>query len=151
MIKQKNRAMKKLSILISLSLLMLGGRRLRQYQPKTLPLIPMMQQLLSDMNQVNTGIFTENYEMIARGSHAIADHPAMTPSDKQLIKQTLGNDFPQFVKIDMQVHHHADSIAAAARNHDMREVLRHQNIVKRGCVSCHSEFRQRIIDAKQQP
>lgn len=143
--------MKKLSILISLSLLLLSARLPKQAQPETLPLIPMMQQLLNDMNQVSTGIFTENYEMIARGGHSIADHPAMTPSDKQLIKQTLGNDFPQFVKIDMQVHHHADSIASAARKHDMQEVLRHQNIVKRGCVSCHSNFRQRIIDARQQP
>lgn len=119
-------------------------------QPKTLKLIPMMRLLLSDVNTIDTGIYTENYSKIREGARGIADHPAMTQHDKALIKNTLGNRFTQFVKFDMTVHHHADSIATAAETQNMDEVLRHYRIVQTGCVNCHSHFRKQIIDAKTQ-
>jgi len=117
-------------------------------QPKTLKLIPMMRLLLSDANKMNKGIYTENYSLIHEGAKGIAHHPGMTQSDKTLIQQSLDKDFKQFVKFDMTVHHHADSIAAAAQAQNMDEVLRHYQIVQKGCVDCHSHFRQRIIQAK---
>lgn len=118
-------------------------------QQKTLPLIPMMQMLLNDMQQVDRGIYTKDFDLIARGAGAIADHPKMTKQDKKLIKKVLGKEIKQFVKFDMIVHHNADSMRMAAEHKDMQEVLDHYRIVQQGCVDCHSNYRDRILKARK--
>lgn len=117
-------------------------------QPETMSLVPMMRLLLSDMYTIDEGIYTENFEMIEKGGTAVSDHPVMTEDDKKLVKSALGEDMKKFVNFDMIVHHHADSIAAAARNEKMSEVLRHYRIVQQGCVDCHTGFRTQIIEAR---
>jgi cytochrome c556 len=117
-------------------------------QPETLPLVPMMQQLLSDVQQVDRGIYTENFAMIEKGAGNISDHPTMTPEDKKLVKQTLGKEMKQFVKFDMIVHHHADSMRMAAVEENMQQVLKHYRITQQGCVDCHSNYRDKISTAR---
>jgi len=121
----------------------------QRQQPETQPLIPMMRMLLADMQTVDQGIFTENYEMIAKGASGISDHPKMTQQDKQIIKKTLGKEMEKFVAFDMTVHHHADSIRMAALQENMQQVLRHYRIVQQGCVDCHSNYRTRISKARK--
>lgn len=140
-------------LIISLSLLGLGLQNKQEpgkRQPKTMKLVPMMRLLLADMQKIDQGIFTEDYAIIADGAGSIANHPGMTPQDKKLIKKTLGKEMQKFVSLDMTVHHHADSIKAAAQQQNMSEVLRHYRIVQQGCVDCHANFRKPIIDAKKQ-
>ncbi len=117
-------------------------------QPETMPLVPMMQQLLIDMQQVDRGIYTEEFSLIKQGAGRISDHPTMTSEDKKLVKKTLGTEMKQFVEYDMVVHHHADSMRMAAIQKDMTEVLRHYRIVQQGCVDCHSNFRESISSAR---
>ena len=119
-----------------------------QEQSDTLPLIPMMQQLLADIQQVDQGIYTEQYSVIEEGSGRISDHPTMTPEDKELVKSTLGSDLNKFVEYDMVVHHHADSIRLAAVNENMNKILYHYRIVQSGCVDCHTRFRDQISSAR---
>lgn len=119
-----------------------------QEQPDTLPLVPMMQQLLADIQQVDRGIYTEQYSVIEEGSGRISDHPTMTPEDKELVKATLGSEMNDFVEYDMIVHHHADSMRLAASKENMQDVLYHYRIVQSGCVDCHSRFRNRISTAR---
>jgi len=116
-------------------------------QPETLPLVPMMQQLLDDIQQVDRGIYTENFAMIEEGAGNISDHPTMTAEDKKLVKTTLGEEMKQFVKFDMVVHHHADSMRMAAIENNMQEVLKHYRITQQGCVDCHSNYRDEISTA----
>lgn len=118
-------------------------------QPETMSLVPMMRLLLNDMYTIDEGIYTENYEMIEKGGTAVSDHPVMTEEDKKLVKNALGEDMKKFVNFDKIVHHHADSIAAAASNKNMGEVLRHYRIVQQGCVDCHTSFRTKIIEARE--
>jgi len=120
-----------------------------QQQPKTMPLIPMMQKLLTDMQTVDQGIYTENYEMIAHGAGGIADHPKMTIKDKKIIKQSLGQEMKKFVAFDMSVHHHADSMRMAAMRKKMQKVLNHYRIIQQGCVDCHSNYRTEISKARK--
>lgn len=121
----------------------------QQAQPRTMPLVPMMRLLLNDMYTIDEGIYTEDFGMIEKGGKSIAEHPVMTEEDKKLVKSTLGEDMKKFVKFDMIVHHHADSIAIAARNEKMNEVLRHYRIVQQECVNCHTRFRTKIIEARE--
>ena len=118
-------------------------------QPETMPLVPMMQQLLTDIQQVDRGIYTEDFQLIAEASARISDHPTMTSEDKKLIKKTLGNEMKQFVAFDMMVHHHADSMRMAALQQKMQQVLRHYRIVQQGCVGCHSNYRKEISEARE--
>jgi hypothetical protein len=83
-------------------------------QPETMPLVPMMQQLLTDIQQVDRGIYTEEFSLIEQGAGRISDHPTMTSQDKKLVKKTLDVEMKQFVEFDMVVHHHADSMRMAA-------------------------------------
>lgn len=122
----------------------------QQQQPETMPLIPMMRLLLTDMQKVDEGIYTEDYEMIADNAGNIADHPGMTEEDKKIIQTTLGEQMKQFVAFDMTVHHHADSIRLAAQQKNMQEVLRHYNIVQQGCIECHANFREAITKARKE-
>lgn len=117
-------------------------------QPETMSLVPMMRLLLNDMYTIDEGIYTENYKMIEEGGTAVSNHPVMTEEDKKLVKTALGEDMKKFVRFDMVVHHHADSIVIAARNEKMNEVLRHYRIVQQGCVDCHTRYRTKIIEAR---
>ncbi|NGP88759.1 cytochrome c [Fodinibius halophilus] len=113
-------------------------------QPETMKLVPMMQLLLNDMQTVDQGIYTEDYEVIAQGAAGIAHHPVMTPEDKAMVKKVLGKEIKQFVAFDKTVHHHADSMRKAAVEQNMEEVLTHYRIVQQGCVDCHSNYRKQI-------
>jgi cytochrome c556 len=115
-----------------------------------MPLVPMMRMLLNNMHIVNEGIYTENFAMINEGGQKIANHPVMTQKEKELVKTTLGEQMKQFVAFDMTVHHHADSLADAARRQNMEAVLEHYRIVQQGCVDCHTSFRTTIINARNQ-
>lgn len=126
-----------------------GFTEFQQGQPETQPLIPMMQQLLTDMQLVDQGIYMEQYSLVAKGGGGIADHPKMTTADKKLVKETLGKEIKQFVAFDMTVHHHADSMRMAALQKNMQEILRHYRIVQQGCVDCHSNYRNRISSARK--
>lgn len=139
------------AVLITTSLLVMGWifyPQEQQEQPETQPLVPMMQQLLTDIQQVDHGIYTENFVLIEEGAGNISDHPAMTAKDKKLVKETLGTEMQQFVDFDMIVHHHADSIRMAAQQENMEEILRQYRIVQQGCVDCHSAFRSDIMEAR---
>lgn len=120
-----------------------------QQQPKTMPLIPMMQQLLTDMQTVDQGIYTEDFELIAKGAGDIANHPKMTDEDKKIIKQTVGQEIKKFVSFDMVVHHHADSMRMAAMQKKMQKVLNHYRVVQQGCVDCHSNYRTEVSNARK--
>ena len=119
-------------------------------QPKTQPLVPMMQGLLENVHTIDNGLFTENFEWIEKGSRAIANHPVMTESDKERVKNTLADRFSMFVEFDQIVHHHADSVAQAASLKQMEQVLKHYRIVRQGCINCHIHFRKPISDARKQ-
>jgi cytochrome c556 len=121
----------------------------RSTQPETMPLVPMMQQLLTDIQQVDRGIYTENFQLIGEASGRISDHPKMIQEDKKIIKKTLGKEMKKFVSFDMRVHHHADSMRMAALQKEMQEVLRHYRIVQKGCVDCHSNYRKEISEVKK--
>lgn len=119
-------------------------------QPETMELVPMMRLLLGDIYTINEGIYTENYDLIERSGLSIANHPVMTESDKKLIQSTLQEAFKKFVDYDMVVHHHADSLAQAAKEQDMKAVLKHYRIVQQGCVDCHTDFRNKIMEARNE-
>ena len=105
-------------------------------------------ELLTDIQNTDRGIYTEQYTVIADAAGNIANHPVMTPEDKELVKSALGSEIKRFVNFDRIVHHHADSMRIAALEENMQDVLHHYRIVQSGCVDCHSHYREKISDAR---
>ncbi len=118
-----------------------------QIEPDPQPIKTVMQRLMMDMHTVTLGIYMENYETIYLGGHGIAAHPKIIMEQRKEIAGILGSQMKSFASMDMVVHHHADSLAMAAKAKDMQNVQRHYQIVQNGCVSCHATFRDKIIEA----
>ena len=117
---------------------------------ETEELLPIMYQLMADMNQINEGIFTENYPMIDSAAYRITHHLEINPRQMEIIKKSLGEDLQEFVRIDMMVHDHAAAISQAAQQKEMSEVLTQYGIVQHSCVNCHNQFRSRLKSKLQQ-
>ncbi|MEO8232542.1 MAG: hypothetical protein ABI638_09680 [Ignavibacteriota bacterium] len=112
-------------------------------------LLPIMYQLMADMNGISTGIFMENYPMIDSAAYHIAQHPEINPRQMQIIKKIMGEEMDEFERIDMNVHDHAVFISQAAQQKKMEEILSQYNIVQHNCVNCHNQFRARLRNKLQ--
>jgi cytochrome c556 len=103
---------------------------------------------MADINMINEGIYTQNFQLIEQGAAAINQHPPLSDETRKFIQKTLDDQMPAFGQYDKLVHNHADSIKKAASQHDMNKVLEQYRIVQQGCVSCHTSFRETIIQAR---
>jgi len=138
-----------LSIAILTSFLTIASVKSDKPEASSEPLLPLMHQLMADMNQVNTGIYMEQYALIDSAAYNIAHHPKINPEQMKIIKKNLGDEMQEFVRLDMIVHHYADSISLAARHEDMQKIMKHYTIVQNGCVDCHNQFRARLRNKLQ--
>ena len=102
-----------------------------------------MRDLGRAMNNLNSAIFYEDYNSIAKSAHNIAYHPKPTGQLPTIVK-TLGFRMLQFKKVDGKVHGSAIKIEEFAKKQDMTGILKHQTIIMNSCVACHSKFRKEI-------
>ncbi len=114
----------------------------------SLDLQTIMRLIMTDINMINEGIYTQNFQLIKQGAAAINQHPPLSDETRMFIQKTLGDQMPAFGGYDKLVHNHADSIKEAAIQHDMKKVLEQYRIVQQGCVNCHTSFRETIIEAR---
>jgi cytochrome c556 len=104
-----------------------------------------MQGLAEDMNHLNAAIFAEDFEAIERYASAIAHHPRPSPAERARLMEAVGPRVELFQSIDHSVHGGGEEMADAARVGDMDGVLRYHAKVMQGCVSCHSAFRDELM------
>jgi len=114
-------------------------------QDESLDLQTIMRLIYTDMQIINEGIYTENFNLIEQGAAAINEHPPLSDETRALVKKTLGERMPAFGQYDKLVHDTADSLKVAAAEHNMESVLDKYQIIQQGCVSCHASFRNEII------
>jgi len=96
----------------------------------------------NDMTRVSQGLWVDDFEAIAAGASAVADHPHVSPTELGRVRTTLGERLPAFVTADRAVHDAAQRVAQAAEARDMDSVLREMAVLESGCVSCHAQFRE---------
>ncbi|SMO88780.1 cytochrome c [Fodinibius sediminis] len=120
-------------------------KKLLQQPKDTQPIKTIMQRLMMDMQTIEVGIWNENYDTIWSGANNIVNHPKIPLGQRKEIAGILGKKMKAFVALDKQVHNHADSLAQDAKAKNMNEILKHYSIIQQGCVSCHANFRTKII------
>jgi len=138
------------SLLVVLALSLPAGPALSGMSPPsaapdtTKPLRPLMVGLAQDMDRIATGLWHEEYDLIRQGARGIAQHPKIPPSQLAQIKQALGEQFQTFVQYDKRVHHTATELVSAAEARDWSGILDLHERLKRGCVSCHTAYRDTV-------
>lgn len=107
-------------------------------------LFSIMAGLEADMAQISRGLWLEDFDTIAAGADAVADHPQVPPEEFQRISSVLGEEMPSFGGMDVRVHDLAVRLAEEARGGQLVAVLATDAELRQACVSCHSTFRERL-------
>ncbi len=98
----------------------------------------------ADLNRVHDGIMAENYDSVAQAAQKIAEHPK--PVNAMQILGLLGIfDMPAFKSHDSNVHDLATEISNAAKQKNLEIVLLKTNDLVKACVSCHQNFRDKVV------
>lgn len=107
-------------------------------------LFGIMAGLETDMAQISRGLWLEDFDTVAAGADAVANHPRVPPEEFQRISSVLGEEMPSFGGMDMRVHDLAVRLAEEARRGELGAVLSTDAELRQACVACHSTFRERL-------
>lgn len=111
---------------------------------EALALRPIMQRLSTDMAGLAQAIWFEDYGAMTTVSAAVADHTHISDEELQRIEAELGAEMTTFNEMDEAVHEASVRLHNAAANQQLDQVLDLFSEVQRGCVACHTEFRERL-------
>lgn len=116
--------------------------------PEIASLTDIMQDLGADMAAAAGGLWVADAGQVAAAAQRIADHPNVSPEDRETIQAVLGREFSAFVAFDQGVHRAAVELAgAAARGSEIPDLLVLYSRVQEGCVACHEMFRTDVASA----
>ena len=107
-------------------------------------LLPIMQQLGSEMTALTYALMTDDYGTVTRSAAAIAGHAPISAAELERIHAMLGADMAAFEAVDESVHVASVRLHDAARARQLGLVVERLGEVQRGCVSCHARFRERL-------
>ncbi len=100
----------------------------------------MMGHLLA-IQEITDSLAREDWDGVATAAHRIGQSPQM-----QQMCEHMGAGAPGFTEMALEFHRRADTIAEAATARDLGSVLRATAATLQSCTSCHSTFRQEIVD-----
>ena len=103
-----------------------------------------MQGLRNNLVDISDGLLTDDFEKIAHGADAIADHPRIPPWQVKLVAAELGSEMAAFKQLDTVVHDLSLEIGAAATAHDRDEAISTYQRLLEGCLACHSTYKERV-------
>jgi hypothetical protein len=106
-----------------------------------------MQELRQDFLDVSDGFLLDDFDRVAEGALAIAEHPPILADQAQRIADELGPEMAVFRNFDVQVHEMSLELykAATARDRDAA-VAAYQGMVN-ACFDCHFAYRERVAAA----
>jgi len=103
-----------------------------------------MQGLRDDLVDISDGLFVDDFEQVARGAMAIAEHPPIPPAQVRLVAEELGLEMAAFKQLDTLVHELSLEINAAAEALDREAAVTGYKQIIDGCFSCHDAFKERV-------
>lgn len=114
-----------------------------------LPLVVIMRQLSSDLAAFSYALWLEDYQEMTARAASIADHPGMTAEEVQRIQTELGPEMADFLEADEAVHQASVRMHEAASEQQLDAILDNLAELQRGCVACHTRFRERLRTVPQ--
>lgn len=109
-----------------------------------LPLRPIMLHMAAEMGGLMQALWLENYRGMAAHASAIAGHAHISGEEVVRIETELGPEMPAFEAADEAVHEASVRLQHAALERDLDAFVEQLAEVQRGCVGCHSRFRERL-------
>jgi hypothetical protein len=107
-------------------------------------LLSVMAGLRADMIRLSEGLWTGDFRGVAGAAESVAEHPEVSPAERLRVQTALGDEFPDFVAADRNVHDLALQLRDAALREDTTEVLTSLSALQHGCIACHTVFRERL-------
>lgn len=111
---------------------------------ESLPLLPIMLQMAADMSGLMQALWLENYEQMSARAAALAGHAGISAEELARIEAELGPEMAAFAAADEAVHQASVRLHEAAEARELEVFLKQLAEVQRGCVDCHSRFRERL-------
>jgi len=103
-----------------------------------------MQGLRNNLVDISDGLLMDDFERVARGAVAIAEHPRIPAAQVQLVAQELGPEMMAFKQLDTRVHDLSLEISAAARALDRGAAMSGYQRMIEGCFACHDAYKERV-------
>jgi hypothetical protein len=112
--------------------------------PDEASLKSIMQELRQNFLDVSDGFLLDDFDKIAEGALAIAEHPRIPAEQAQRVADELGPEMAVFKNFDVQVHELSLELYKVAKegNRDAA-VAAYQGMVS-ACFDCHSAYRERV-------
>ncbi len=109
-----------------------------------------MQGLRDDLVEISDGLLTDDFEQVAHGAAAIAEHPKIPAYQVQLVAKELGPEMAAFKQLDTRVHDLSLQINAAAKALDRNAAIAAYQQMIDGCFACHGAYKQRVATVLKQ-
>jgi cytochrome c1 len=103
-----------------------------------------MQGLRDNLVDISDGLLTDDFEQVARGAIAIAEHPRIPAAQVQIVAAELGPEMAAFKQLDMQVHDLSLEINVAAKAFDRGAAISGYQRMIEGCFACHHAYKERV-------
>ncbi len=114
-------------------------------------LLPIMQRLGAEMTTLTYALMTDDYSRVETSAQAIAEHAPISIEEVERIHAILGAEMARFEAVDESVHVASVRLHEAARAREPGAVIERLGEVQRGCVSCHAQFRDRLVTSRSGP
>lgn len=111
---------------------------------ESLPLLPIMLQMATDMSALMQALWLEDYEQMSAHAAAVAGHAGISAGELARIEAELGSEMADFVAADEAVHQASVRLHEVAEARETDVFLEQLAVVQRGCVDCHNRFRARL-------
>jgi cytochrome c556 len=109
-----------------------------------------MQELRRNFFEVSDGFLLDDFEKVASGALAIAEHPRIPPEQIERVANELGPEMPVFKNFDVQVHELSLEIYKAAQDGDRAAAIAAYQAMVTACFDCHAAYRERVAAALQE-
>ena len=109
-----------------------------------------MQELRRNFLEVSDGFLLDDFDRVAEGAIAIAEHPRIPPEQIERVANELGPEMPVFKNFDVQVHELSLEIYKAAKDGDRAAAIGAYQGMVSACFDCHAAYRERVAAALAQ-
>ena len=105
-----------------------------------------MKDLGKNMQIVTDGISREDWVLVEKTAHLIAEHAQPPLAEKMRIMRFMGSNMGKFKAFDEQAHEAAHEMAKSVQEKEGKKVISAFQSLQSACLSCHQTFRPAFVE-----